>query len=32
MTLRVKPIKVISVTKKVNGHLVINYSKPEVKQ
>lgn len=26
MTLRIKPVKIISVTKKVNGHLVLNYS------
>ena len=30
MTLRVRPVIVVSVTKKPNGQLVLNYTRPEL--
>ncbi len=29
MTLRVKPVITVSVTKKANGRLILNYTRPE---
>jgi hypothetical protein len=29
MTLRVKPVIIVSVTKKANGQLILNYTRPE---
>ncbi len=30
MTVRVKPVIVVSVTKKPNGRLVLNYTRPQL--